>query len=271
MKRIRKVSIQKPCQQNWDNMTDLTGGKFCLSCQKNVVDFTRMTHDEIIGFLAGKNNLCGRFNSLQLIDVNRRLDVQNRKPDFIGKRWLMTAAFFGSTLFYKANGQTKSVALPVIEQNPSKSYPNNSLSGKVAISHPFEREIKGQILDDDYKALHGATIRVVGMELATATDTDGRFKFHRPAAAKQFTVSFVGFKPETIDIDNAWHNGYTVILTPQVVTLNDVVVVKGYAFQRCTDLLGGITVVTSEATKRHSWWWRIYHKYIVDPLHKIFH
>lgn len=182
----------------------------------------------------------------------------------------MTIAFFGSTLFYKAHGQPHPGAIPAVEQSSPKNYPNNFRLVKVPVHHPFERKIKGQILDDDCKPLHGATIRVVGTELAIATDTDGFFRLHTPASAKQITVSFVGFEPETVDIDSVQHNGHTVILTPQVIALNDVVVVKGYGVQRRSELMGSLVVVNGVTIKRHSWWWRIYNKYIKQPIMSIF-
>jgi len=63
-----KLSVPKPCNENWDAMTPDAKGRFCGLCEKTVVDFTGMPGTEISGYLlanAGKK-VCGRFNTEQL-------------------------------------------------------------------------------------------------------------------------------------------------------------------------------------------------------------
>lgn len=62
------VHIPQPCGENWDRMTPHGNGRHCTSCDKVVVDFTKMSNDEIRMFLAKdkKNEVCGNYNSLQL-------------------------------------------------------------------------------------------------------------------------------------------------------------------------------------------------------------
>lgn len=61
----QNIRIQKPCAENFDAMTSVEGGKFCNSCQTKVVDFTKMSLDEIENYF--KNNsaqkICGIYNS----------------------------------------------------------------------------------------------------------------------------------------------------------------------------------------------------------------
>jgi len=38
-----KIHIPEPCSENWDKMTPQGGGRYCLSCDKVVTDFTNMT------------------------------------------------------------------------------------------------------------------------------------------------------------------------------------------------------------------------------------
>jgi CarboxypepD_reg-like domain len=61
------ISIPKPCKQDWNAMTADKSGKFCASCQKTVVDFSRMSDAEIIHYLQDFNGIsCGRFSAHQL-------------------------------------------------------------------------------------------------------------------------------------------------------------------------------------------------------------
>lgn len=63
-----KIIIPEPCHENWDKMTPNNNGRFCLSCSKTVVDFTKMLPDEIQQYFISKkgNNICGRFKNSQL-------------------------------------------------------------------------------------------------------------------------------------------------------------------------------------------------------------
>lgn len=71
MERKYKITIPKPCHENWDIMTPNENGRFCLSCSKTVVDFTSMVPDEIQHFFVQNQNnkICGRFRKSQLDSV----------------------------------------------------------------------------------------------------------------------------------------------------------------------------------------------------------
>ena len=68
-----KVSINKPCHENWDAMTPNEQGSFCLACQKTVVDFSNKTTAEIKSFfnsIATTEKVCGRFKEDQLTELS---------------------------------------------------------------------------------------------------------------------------------------------------------------------------------------------------------
>jgi hypothetical protein len=62
-----KVSIPRPCAENWTTMSPEKGGRFCGSCKKTVVDFTAMSTDQILDYFLVKRGekLCGRFHISQ--------------------------------------------------------------------------------------------------------------------------------------------------------------------------------------------------------------
>jgi hypothetical protein len=66
MNTKHKITIPKPCHEDWDKMTPNDNGRFCGSCSKNVVDFTNMLPDEIQIYFQQHNNVCGRFKNSQL-------------------------------------------------------------------------------------------------------------------------------------------------------------------------------------------------------------
>ena len=62
-----KITIPKPCHENWEMMRPEEKGRFCSVCSKTVRDFTTASDDEIINaFSDASENICGNFNESQL-------------------------------------------------------------------------------------------------------------------------------------------------------------------------------------------------------------
>lgn len=66
-----KLIIRKPCHENWNAMTPVEKGRFCLVCSKTVKDFTKLSDDEIIQDLGINSDICVNATSEQL---NRNLN-----------------------------------------------------------------------------------------------------------------------------------------------------------------------------------------------------
>ena len=61
-----KITIPKPCHENWETMTPNEKGRFCSVCSKTVKDFTASTDEEIIKHIKSDPGICGRFMEGQL-------------------------------------------------------------------------------------------------------------------------------------------------------------------------------------------------------------
>ncbi|AZA84241.1 hypothetical protein C1637_05190 [Chryseobacterium lactis] len=61
-----KITIPKPCHENWGNMTIDEQGKFCAVCSKTIYDFTNFSDEELVNSLGQAENICGRFRNDQL-------------------------------------------------------------------------------------------------------------------------------------------------------------------------------------------------------------
>ncbi|MBO6185826.1 MAG: TonB-dependent receptor plug domain-containing protein [Chryseobacterium sp.] len=63
-----KITLPKPCQENWETMTSQKKGRFCAACSKTVRDFTKDSDDEILDFFSDSSsqNVCGNFYESQL-------------------------------------------------------------------------------------------------------------------------------------------------------------------------------------------------------------
>jgi hypothetical protein len=75
-----KITIPKPCHEDWDKMSPNEKGKHCCVCEKTVVDFTAMEPQEIKSFFEAKKGekVCGHFKTEQ---------VDKHIPKF--HQWLM--------------------------------------------------------------------------------------------------------------------------------------------------------------------------------------
>jgi hypothetical protein len=62
MIQTTNIHIPKPCSQDWGGMTPDGQGRFCGSCNKTVVDFTKMDNHEIVEYLKNQGGrTCGFF------------------------------------------------------------------------------------------------------------------------------------------------------------------------------------------------------------------
>ena len=103
--------------------------------------------------------------------------------------------------------------------------------------------ISGVILSgEDTEPLVGAQVRIVGANVATITDVNGRFTFQTVALKNQkLTVSYIGMETQSVD---AGHN-MKIVLKPNSKTLSDVVV-NGFFTRKKQTFTGAARTVTSD-------------------------
>jgi hypothetical protein len=158
-----KITINKPCHENWEAMTPNAQGAFCKSCAKDVVDFSKMGLQQIKNFFAEKQSgkICGRFEEKQLQELS--------VDDFVSKfqYWNFTKRFaaiffitFGLAIFSNQSGmaQGKTMVNGGVSYNPDKNPkkdstkkqntnpPKETKMGKVKCTNPntSQSTIKGE-------------------------------------------------------------------------------------------------------------------------------
>jgi hypothetical protein len=82
MSKKIQLEIADPCHENWNNMSPSDKGRFCDSCQKQVVDFTNMSDREIALFFKkpSTGSVCGRFMNDQL---NREMEIPKKRIPWV--------------------------------------------------------------------------------------------------------------------------------------------------------------------------------------------
>lgn len=183
-----KINIENPCHENWDEMLQEEKGKFCLACQKTVVDFSKMSNEEIINFLNNTNDkVCGRIAKSQLNTPisNHRYN----KTPFFNK---YVAGFIMALGFYT----------PAHSQESKDPLEAHQTLGEIAVkqSVPSDKKliINGRVIDSKTKKpIANAWVTVNGADITTSTDKNGNYSVSIPARfqndALTLTITYSGY------------------------------------------------------------------------------
>jgi len=167
-----KINIENPCHENWHNMLSAEKGKFCQSCQKTVVDFTRMTNKAIIDHLTNNTGkVCGRIDSYRL---NTVLHAETPlKSNFFNK---YIAGFLMALGFYN----------PTIAQQPVNNNTTTQETGKKSTTRisstndgPFY--VEGNILNNATgNPMPFAQVKIAGTNISVNSDKNGFYRIRVP-------------------------------------------------------------------------------------------
>ena len=118
-----KITIPKPCHENWNAMTPKDKGKFCNSCSKTVVDFTKKSPLEIKQYLIEHKSerVCGHFYKKQLDSIVIEIPQITFHQQLSFQKIFVLALFFvmGTTLFscqYK-DGQKQKIENVILKDS----------------------------------------------------------------------------------------------------------------------------------------------------------
>ncbi len=104
--------------------------------------------------------------------------------------------------------------------------------------------ITGKVTDIKTKdPLPGATIKLEGTSFATVTNPDGEYSLSVPNLSGKISVSYIGFLPKVVDIQN--RKKIDIELEAAVSVLEDVVVI-GYGTAKKSDITGSVASITEK-------------------------
>ncbi|WP_452225848.1 carboxypeptidase-like regulatory domain-containing protein [Lacinutrix cladophorae] len=190
MKNQIQVNINKPCSQDFNQFSPTKKGGFCNSCEKEVIDFTKMSAPEIISYFKTREteNTCGRFNSKQLTTYNYKPE-KSKIRSFISAFGIACLSIF---------------SLAPAQAQDSKKIETNKNSSEINTKDQLkEMEVKGTILDENGLPLPTATVILQNSTIGTSTDFDGYFEF--PKKLKKGDVllfSYVGYQTKKVVISD---------------------------------------------------------------------
>lgn len=183
------ISIESPCSEKFRNFEPRNQGGYCNSCQKVVIDFTKMSDREILNYFDRQiNKTCGVFLESQL----KMYSDSQSLPKLKTNRFV--SGIFGFSLFSllsfnhgysqeKSTGnETVKIEKEIEEQNMDSSDVNTKY------------QIKG-IVSDEMGPLPGANVVLRGKQIGIQTDLDGTFTFpQRLQVGDILVISYLGLK-----------------------------------------------------------------------------
>ena len=104
--------------------------------------------------------------------------------------------------------------------------------------------VKGYVQDAENEPIIGATVRVVGTQIAVITDIDGNFTLQCNQGAS-IQVSYIGYETATVTAAPQ----VTITLQDEANTLNEVVVI-GYGAVKKSDLTGSVTALKPDSKNK---------------------
>ena len=209
MKNQISLKIKTPCQENFKTFASTPNGGFCNSCEKEVIDFTKMNTQGITEYfsLNYKENTCGRFKANQL-NTFKAEPLPPRKYGILSGVGLACLALFSMSSMHAQD--TKQALGSDTKTNISK-FQNNIL-------------VKGTVSDSELP-LPGVNVMLEGTETGTVTDFDGNFEFPKRLKKGDVLVfTSIGMDSQKIVVEN---NGTTSKIDLKVSMTTDTVILMG--------------------------------------------
>ena len=280
MKPQLQLHIPKPCHEDWNQMTPVAKGKFCASCNKQVVDFSLMSDQQVLNYFStATGKTCGRFAEDQLQRDLIPPKIEKKKA------WWIALMMPLLLLFDKTNAQKKNA-----DSKPGNSFAikhapriqpigkvaehavadNTVLIGAVAVQQICRRTIGDTILavqnqiapkgilitgrltdKENGEAIPYATVSIKGEKTATVSDSAGNFKLTVIPKEKNASliISCIGYEQKeiTIPLNNESNN---ITLQQDVNALPEIIVVNG-KLTTCSRMLSGDVVIVAGYTVAH--------------------
>lgn len=224
MSKKIQLSIAEPCHENWENMSPVDKGKFCGSCQKQVVDFSMKNDRQIAEFFKKPTtgSVCGRFMTDQL---EREIEIPKRRIPWVKYFFqLALPAFFISkasaqnikmgkmanpgtmdTSRISINKEIRTLGL-VMPTTFIKSVCTDTTA--IAIQGEIEvvenNPVNGKVLNEMGVPVSDATITIKGTKIGVVvTKEDGSFTIMPESNLEKIVlvVSCIGFETKEVVVE----------------------------------------------------------------------
>jgi len=238
-----KLNIPEPCHEDWQQMSPTQKGKFCANCQKEVIDFTKLSATEIARKTKKATQLCGRFTSTQLEQeyVSASQNSLSRLGIALGLGSIIAVA---QPSFAQEKRPTQESVLNLNSENEEEEKIDvvEALNNKMPICG-FDEVIiiTGNVTEETGLPLPGVNIIQQNTSNGTQTDFDGNFSIEISEEDFENEVflqfSYVGFETVQVKINSEEKNQTLKLeLSPGEALEGEVVIIRTNIFQRFLNL-----------------------------------
>jgi hypothetical protein len=227
-----QLNVENPCHENWENMTASEKGRFCGSCQKQVVDFTSMSDSRIAAFFKkpSTGSVCGRFMADQL---ERDIEMPGKRIPWL--KYFFTVALPAFLVSRTAAQETKRPLMGdttlVCEKPILPQRDQIQLMGDVDpardVKNPLHT-INGSVINSQGEPVQWATITVKGTNKTAVTNELGYFKLLHDRTTKEVVllISAVGYKDKEFKLVPAQQKA-TIRMIVEESVLGEVIILAG--------------------------------------------
>lgn len=234
MKTQTYLHIYNPCSENWNKMTSLEQGRFCDKCAQQVMDFTVMTDQEVLRYIANADGkVCGRLHADQLQRALHDMDRKKKKGWQIMIAGLTSLLFsIGKTQAQKKDNKEESNAGLLLKNN-AQIFANN-LSNT-------QQTIKGRILDDNMQAvLNGYVVDPSNMN-KILVNKNGEFVMQVSTNITNVLAGAIGYDSRVVPTSLLNSSDTTIQLIKSDTTIKDTTDIGKLDISDKPIFMGGIT------------------------------
>lgn len=265
MSKKLQLSIPKPCHENWDAMTPVQQGKFCGSCQKQVVDFSNMSDRQVAEFFKkpSTGSVCGRFMTDQL---ERDIAIPKKRIPWFKYFFQFALPAFLVSIKASAQKTQGKIKITTVTKDTTKPdiRPTMGIVARPVCIKPVIGEIKGDIkltklsgiiqlkvVDEKGEPISYASIETGVIGKGGAADKNGSFILDKSILninGKIF-VSSAGFERKEVPVKSfsSLTGVFTVTLQANGWLQEVVVTTMGQTHKSM--MLGSVSMIKGEAIK----------------------
>lgn len=168
MSKKLQLTIPKPCHEDWEAMTPEEKGRFCGSCQKQVIDFSVMSDRQLAEFFKkpSTGSVCGRFMTDQL---DRDIDIPKKRMPWVKYFFQFTIpAFLVSLKTTSAKAQVGKIKVETVARDTTKPVCRPMMGMVARPVEPVQKGLKGNVVD----AASGLPLPLAKITLVTSAGSE---------------------------------------------------------------------------------------------------